>query len=128
MANLNNELAKERNRAAAERTLMAWIRTCLSLISFGFGLDKIIGAINRSRFDESAHAGLSVRLVSMGFVLVGIVAMAAATRQHLRTLKLIRRDDFLYADQRSISTLTAMALTVIGAVAFVLLVVGSPLG
>lgn len=128
MANLNNELAKERNRAAAERTLMAWIRTCLSLISFGFGLDKIIGAINSSRFDSSAHAGLSVRLVSMGFILVGIVAMAAATRQHLRTLKLIRRDDFLYADQRSISTLTAIALTLIGVVAFALLVMGSPLG
>ncbi|WP_216914947.1 MULTISPECIES: DUF202 domain-containing protein [unclassified Synechococcus] len=128
MANLNNELAKERNRAAAERTLMAWIRTCLSLISFGFGLDKIIGAINSSRFDRSAHAGLSVRLVSMGFILVGILAMAAATRQHLRTLKLIRRDDFLYADQRSISTLTAIALTVIGVVAFALLVMGSPLG
>ncbi|MCP9859785.1 MULTISPECIES: YidH family protein [unclassified Cyanobium] len=126
MANLNNELAKERNRAAAERTMMAWIRTCLSLISFGFGLDKIIGAINSSRFDRSAHAGLSVRLISMGFVLVGIVAMAAATRQHLRTLKLIRRDDFLYADQRSISIFTAVALTVIGIFAFVLLIMGSP--
>ncbi|MCP9833811.1 MULTISPECIES: YidH family protein [unclassified Cyanobium] len=126
MANLNNELAKERNRAAAERTMMAWIRTCLSLISFGFGLDKIIGAINSSRFDRSAHAGLSVRLISMGFVLVGILAMAAATRQHLRTLKLIRRDDFLYADQRSISIFTAVALTVIGIFAFVLLIMGSP--
>ena len=31
--NMANELAKERNRAAAERTLMAWIRTSLSLIS-----------------------------------------------------------------------------------------------
>jgi putative membrane protein len=98
--NLNNELAKERNRAAAERTMMAWIRTCLSLISFGFGLDKIIAAINRSRFDGSAHAGMSVRLVAIGFVLIGILAMAAATRQHLRTLKLIRRDDFVYVDQR----------------------------
>ncbi|MFN9624229.1 MAG: YidH family protein, partial [Cyanobacteriota bacterium] len=37
--NLTNELAKERNRDAAERTLMAGIRTSLSLISFGFGVD-----------------------------------------------------------------------------------------
>jgi putative membrane protein len=127
MPNLTNELAKERNRAAAERTMMAWIRTCLSLISFGFGLDKIIGAINSSRFNGSAHAGLSVRLISMGFVLVGILAMAAATRQHLRTLKLIRRDDFLYSEQRSISIFTAVALTIIGIFAFMLLVMGSPL-
>lgn len=128
MGNLNNELAKERNRAAAERTMMAWIRTCLSLISFGFGLDKIIGAINRSRFDGSAHASLSVRLVAIGFVLIGILAMAAATRQHLRTLKLIRRDDFVYVDQRSITVFTAVALTIIGIVAFALLVTGIPVG
>jgi putative membrane protein len=76
MENLTNELAKERNRAAAERTMMAWIRTCLSLISFGFGLDLIINAINRSRFDASDHAGLSMRLVAIGFVFIGIVAFA----------------------------------------------------
>lgn len=125
MANLANELAKERNRAAAERTMMAWIRTCLSLISFGFGLDRIIGAINASRFQGSDHTGASVRLVSIGFVLVGIVAMAAATRQHLRTLRLIRRDDYVYVDQRSITVFTAVSLTVIGIFAFVLLVLGS---
>ena len=125
MGNLNNELAKERNRAAAERTMMAWIRTCLSLISFGFGLDKIIGAINRTRFEGSGHAGMSVRLVAMGFVLTGILAMAAATRQHLHTLKLIRRDDFVYVDQRSITVWTAIALTIIGIAAFALLITGS---
>jgi putative membrane protein len=68
MVNLTNELAKERNQAAAERTMMAWIRTNLSLISFGFGLDKIIAAINLSRFDNSDHAGLSVRLVAISCV------------------------------------------------------------
>lgn len=128
MANLTNELAKERNRAAAERTMMAWIRTCLSLISFGFGLDRIIGAIKATRFQGSEHTGLSVRLVSIGFVLVGILAMAAATRQHLRTLRLIRRVDFVYVDQRSITVFTAVSLTIIGIIAFVLLVLGSPIG
>jgi putative membrane protein len=35
--NTATELTKERNRLAADRTLMAWIRTSLSLIGFGFG-------------------------------------------------------------------------------------------
>ena len=32
--NLANELARERNREAAERTLMAWIRTLDVLVAF----------------------------------------------------------------------------------------------
>ena len=122
---LNNELAKERNRAAAERTLMAWIRTCLSLISFGFGLDKIIGAINRTTLGDSANVDSSVRLLAVGFILTGILAMAAATRQHRRDLRRIRQDDFLYSDKPSIATATAVALVVIGAIALVILLRGA---
>ena len=36
--NLTNELARERSPQAADRTLMAWVRTALSLIGFGFGI------------------------------------------------------------------------------------------
>ena len=125
MANLTNELAKERNRAAAERTLMAWIRTALALISFGFGLDKIIAAIERAGLQGSGHADLSVKLLSMGFVLVGVVSLAAAIRQHRRDLRLIRRDDFTYTGGGlSLAVLTAVALILIGAVAFALLIPG----
>ncbi len=35
---LSNELAKERSRQASDRTLMAWVRTSLSLIGFGFAI------------------------------------------------------------------------------------------
>ncbi len=123
--NITNELAKERNRAAEERTLMAWIRTCLSLISFGFGLDKIVGAINRTRLGASSHADLTVRLVAMAFILTGIVAMAAATRQHRRNLILLGRADYTYVPQTSIGTGTALALMAIGTVSLLTLIWGA---
>jgi putative membrane protein len=104
---------------------MAWIRTCLSLISFGFGLDKIVGAINRTRLGASSHADLTVRLVAMSFILTGIVAMAAATRQHRRNLILLGRADYTYGPQTSIGTGTALALMAIGTVSLLTLIWGA---
>jgi putative membrane protein len=124
MTNLANELAKQRNRNAADRTLMAWIRTCLSLISFGFGLDKIIDAINQRLDSGGGPVALGVRLVGIAFVITGILAMAAATAQHRRELARLH-DDFVYVrEQRSIARATAMAITGIGGFALALLAFG----
>ena len=123
--NLTNELAKERNRAAAERTLMAWIRTCLSLISFGFGLDKIIAAINRQGANGRPHVETGVRLVAVAFVLTGILAMASATLEHRRVLRRIASDAFVYRHTTSIATATAVLITLIGTFALALLAVGA---
>ncbi|MFN6340644.1 MAG: YidH family protein [Cyanobacteriota bacterium] len=122
--NLTNELAKERNRAAAERTLMAWIRTSLSLISFGFGVDKVVGAINRSRWGTSARADLSVRLMAIAFIVTGIGALAAATLQHKRILRRLTRDDFTYQQGTSLGIGTALALMAIGFLCLVILING----
>ena len=113
--NLTNELARQRNRDAAERTLMAWIRTCLSLISFGFGLDKIVAAIDRATGDPSPRPG--VISVALAFVFTGILAMAAATVQHTRELKRLSRADYVYAESPRIAAATATLITLIGLMA-----------
>ena len=49
---LTDILALDRNKLAAERTLMAWVRTALSMISFGFTIYKFLQVID----EQSASA------------------------------------------------------------------------
>ncbi len=94
--NINVELAKERNRAAAERTLMAWIRTCLSLISFGFGIDRIVAVIARTQMETNLNPVRLSRLLGLAFIAVGTGAMMAAAIEHRRELQHIQREDYFY--------------------------------
>lgn len=103
---------------------MAWIRTCLSLISFGFGLERIVAAINANLSGVMGRPGLGVRLISLAFVLTGVVAMAAATVQHRRNLRRLLRDDYTYREEASIATSTAVMISLIGLAAVLMLVLG----
>lgn len=124
MSNTSTELAKTRNRAAAERTTLAWIRTALALISFGFGLDKIISAIRNAGGEGNTSQDIGVQLMSMGFIGVGIFTLLIAMRQHKRELIRLRSDPYLYRDEPSLSIATATAVLVIGVLAFLLLLSG----
>ena len=116
--NTNTELAKERNRAAAERTLMAWIRTCLALISFGFGIDRIITAINQES-NLYIHPLHQEKILGLSFITLGTSAMIAAALEHRNQLQQIQREGYVYKPRRSLSIIVAISLIIIGALAFV---------
>jgi putative membrane protein len=115
--NLATELAKERNRAAEERTLMAWVRTSLSLISFGFGIEKIVAVLNQ-QFDQSLNTFSLSRILGLSFVALGTLALLFAAVDHRRQLYRIRRNDLIYTSRRSPALVVAYSLAGLGAVAF----------
>jgi putative membrane protein len=117
------ELAKERNRAAEERTLMAWIRTCLSLISFGFGIERIVAVLHQELGDTINPLRLS-RILGLSFVALGTGAMLAAALDHRQQLRRIQRNDLFYIHRHSAAMIVAIVLALLGAVAFIGILVG----
>ncbi|MBD2105436.1 DUF202 domain-containing protein [Nodosilinea sp. FACHB-13] len=112
------ELAKERNRAAEERTLMAWIRTALALIGFGFGIERIVAAIHQTLGDGVNPLRLT-RILGLSFVALGTLALLGAALDHNHQLQRIQRNDLVYRSRRSPALVVAYILAGLGAIAFV---------
>jgi len=76
---------------AAERTLLAWNRTSLALMAFGFMIERFglfVHMLSLQK-DESLQRGLSF-WIGLAFIVLGALTSAAAIAQYrtvLRTLK-----------------------------------------
>jgi putative membrane protein len=121
---LTNELARERNREAADRTLLAWIRTSLAMISLGFGIERLgQAALN---FDGKLQGFSPVRTRIAGAVLIalGVAATLAGMWEHRHTLQAIAREDYRYTERAPIARYMGMAIVAVGLAAFALILVG----
>ena len=118
-----NELARERNRAAADRTLMAWIRTSLSLIGFGFGIGKIAETLEKTRGIAGADPYHTAQIFGEAFIGLGVFGLIAAIVQYRRILKQIERGEFVYTEPFPLAMVTAIILLLIGVFGFVAVLV-----
>lgn len=81
-------LAYERTFLGWERTQMGWVRTALSLISFGFAIAKFFDYLRQKQVTPPPLLG--PRTVGILMIGSGLVALALASVQHRRAMKVIR--------------------------------------
>ena len=76
-------LALDRTKLAAERTLMAWLRTALSMISFGFTIYKFLQVLQEQSAVAVARPN-APRNLALGLIGIGTGALIAACVQHVK--------------------------------------------
>jgi putative membrane protein len=122
---VNNHFAWIRTRLAIERTLMAWIRTAISLIGFGFTIVQFF-----QRLQGMNVPGLRVmrpqapRDLGLALIATGVGVLAGASWQYVRDLRYLRSGCFeiISVDEPRAycrpAFLAAMVLLAIGLAAF----------
>jgi putative membrane protein len=85
----STELALDRTRLAHERTMMAWIRTSASMISFGFGIYKFFDYFPA---DRPIHQGfVTPRRFAIFLISTGLLVLIGAVVQHWSELRILRK-------------------------------------
>ena len=74
---------------AHERTQMAWVRTALSLITFGFGIAKFFEFLHEKQGEQALLMG--ARTVGLIMIVTGLATLGLAGVQHRKAMRLLRK-------------------------------------
>jgi putative membrane protein len=105
---------------AAERTLLAWLRTGLTIIALGFvisrfGLFVQLLAIQSQGAIPTPPSALSA-VLGVSFVMAGTLAIVIASIQHQRFVATLSQADLPRAYSRGFAIVLSLAIGVLGTV------------
>jgi putative membrane protein len=81
--------AVQRTFLVHERTLMAWVRTSTSLISFGFSIYKFFAYVVEVEGRAPQRKGIGPREFAIGMISLGVFTLVTAVIHERRAFKLL---------------------------------------
>jgi putative membrane protein len=105
-------LALIRTAFSAERSLMAWLRTSVSLYTFGFSFTKFFDFLGPQT--ESTHIWAGPQGLGLGLICLGILALTLATLVHIRRFRKMKQLGLPTLSRFSLPISAAVALLTIG--------------
>lgn len=96
---LNPQPDRQREHQANERTFLAWLRTSIALIGFGFAIARFGLFLHQLRATltqqpEPVHPFLNSETLGISLVIFGILTIAFAAWQHNQVFWQIERGDY----------------------------------
>ena len=114
---LNTE-ADPRVYFAAERTLLAWIRTGMTIMAFGFVVARfgLFLRLLRAEEGQPVPSGGVSPYVGSALVLIGVVAISAGTKRYREFCRLLTRSSLPSPHAEVLPLLLGWSLAVLGVV------------
>ena len=113
-------IAKYTDHAANERTFLAWIRTGLAVVAFGFFLVKLNvlvdavgdGTLPRLAEDAGTFVANAARYVGLAMVVIGVAVIARSSTGFERTRRAIDSDEVIRIPHSRVESLLSAALAI----------------
>lgn len=117
--NVQEELAHERNHLAADRSLLSFIRSSVTLMGTGIGVVQVVEALSFSApFINQWAYSLSLLLIGLG--VINLLFAALDCQGEMNRLK---QPQYYFTPRPSLGGVTGLALFIVGLAAFLRLAV-----
>jgi putative membrane protein len=114
------------DHAANERTFLAWVRTAIAVMAFGFVIERFdlflqVAAPQLALKQVAPHGQMFANLAGLAFIAIGVMMIALSGIRFVKTAKGIESDDAVPSPGERLDLALAVLLALLGVALFLYL-------